>query len=67
LAAVPLFAKEDKGRENESDGKALLHLGQWKFDDGGRTILSSLTVMISSASGSSMRRSKSTGFFNKKY
>jgi hypothetical protein len=36
--AFPLFAEEGKGGENESDGKALLHLGQWEFDAGGRSI-----------------------------
>jgi hypothetical protein len=38
LAAFPPFADGGKGRESESDGKALFHPGQWGFDDGGSII-----------------------------
>jgi hypothetical protein len=39
LGAFPLFADEDKGKDRESYGKALFHLGQWEFDVGGQVRL----------------------------
>jgi hypothetical protein len=39
LAAFPLFAEDDKGKDREPDGKALFHLGQWEFDVGGQVRL----------------------------
>jgi hypothetical protein len=39
FTAFPLFAEEDKGKDGESEGKALFHLGQWEFDAGGQVRL----------------------------
>jgi len=36
LAAFPLFAEEEKGKDRESEGKPLFHLGQWELDAGGQ-------------------------------
>jgi len=39
IAVFPLFAEEEQGKDRESDGKPLLHLGQWEFDAGGQVLL----------------------------
>jgi hypothetical protein len=39
LAAFPLFAEEEKGKDRESDGKPLFRLGQWELDAGGQVRL----------------------------
>jgi len=39
FTALPLLAEEDKGRDGESDRKALLRLGLWEFDVGGQVRL----------------------------
>jgi hypothetical protein len=38
FTAFPLLAEEEKGKDHESDGKALFHLGQREFDAGGRSV-----------------------------
>jgi hypothetical protein len=39
FTALPLLAEEDKGKEGESERKALLRLGQWELDAGGQVRL----------------------------
>ena len=36
FTAFPLLAEEEKGKDRESEGKSLFHLGPWEFDVGGQ-------------------------------